>query len=315
MAQSKFPELRLTYSYAATAEHVFDSWLNPEVLKHWIFVGNSNKITKVELEEKEDGKFSIVEENNGKTIDHFGKYIHIKRPESLSFSLEVPDHFEGVSYVEVSIERQGPACALTFIQSNIDTSKTEQAWVKMFQTLDTVLKQPYRITEESGQHDLLTAIDVIAMQMAGLILPLDDKQINVVPYPKSWTAGQLLQHITKSVSAIASALRKDAGPAERDPKQRIIELKQIFLDITHNMQSPDFIVPEKKNFDKQTITKELSWSLSQLKESVEKTDIYGLVTDLPMGPVTKLELLHFVLYHMQRHLIQMKKITSVLVGT
>lgn len=313
MAQTQFPELRLAYRYAATAEHVFDSWLNPEVLKHWIFIGNPNKITKVQQEEKEGGNFSIVEENKGKIIDHFGKYIHIKRPESLSFSLEVPDHFEGISYVEVNIEMQGPACALSFIQRDIDTTKTEQPWKNMFQTLDTVLKQPYRITEDSGQHEILTAIDVIAMQMTGLILPLDDTQFNIVPYPKSWTAGQLLQHIIKSVSGIAKALQKDARPADRDPKQRIIELKQTFLDITHSMESPEFIVPEKKNFEKQSIIKELNQSLSQLKESVEKTDINGLVSGLPMGPVTKLELLHFVLYHMQRHLIQMKKITSALV--
>jgi len=312
MAQTEFPELRLTYTYAATAEHVFDSWLNPEVLKHWIFIGDSNKITNVTLDEKEGGKFSIVEENKGKVIDHFGKYIHIKRPESLSFSLEVPDHFDGVSHVEVNIERQGPACALSFIQRDIDTTKTEQAWKDMFQMLDTVLKKPYRITEESGQQDILTAIDVIAMQMAGLILPLDDKQLNAVPYPKSWTAGQLLQHITKSVTAIATALHKDASPAERDPKLRIIELKQVFLDITHTMESPDFIVPEKKNFEKQSNIKELNRSLSKLKESVETTDIYSLVTSLPVGPVTKIELLHFVLYHMQRHLIQMKKITLAL---
>jgi uncharacterized protein YndB with AHSA1/START domain len=314
MAQHQFPELQLTHRYSASAEHVFDSWLNPEVLKHWIFIGESNKITKVDLEEKEGGKFSIVEENKGKIIDHFGKYIHIKRPESLSFSLEVPDHFEGVSYVEVNIQPQGPGCALSFIQRDIDTTKTEQPWKNMFQTLDSVLKQPYRITEESNPRDLLTAIDVIAMQMTGLILPLNDEQLNAVPYANSWTAGQLFQHITKSVAAISVALHKDTRPAGRDPKQFIIELKLTFLDITHTMTSPDFIVPDKKNFVKHTMIKELNQALSQLKESGEKGDINGLVEGLPMGPVTKLEMLHFVLYHIQRHLIQMKKITSALVS-
>lgn len=314
MAQKQFPELRLIYRYAASAEHVFDSWLNPEVLKHWIFVGDTNKITNVESEEKEGGKFSILEENKGKLIDHFGKYIHIKRPESLSFSLEVPDHFEGISHVEVNIQSQGPGCTLSFIQRDIDTTKTEQAWRNMFQKLDIVLKQPFRITEESTPQDILTAIDVVAMHMAGLVLPLNDEQLNTVPYPKSWTAGQLLQHITKSISAIAVALHKDGKPANRDPKQLIIDLKQTFLDITHSMTSPDFIVPDKKNFEKKIIIKELNQALSQLKESVETGDIYALVEGLPMGPVTKLELLHFVLYHMQRHLIQMKKITSSLVN-
>ena len=314
MAQKQFPELQLTYRFAASAEHVFDSWLNPEVLKHWIFIGETNKITKVTLDVTEGGKFSIVEENKGKVIDHFGKYIHIKRPESLSFSLEVPDHFEGISSVEVSVQAQGPGCTLSCIQRDIDTTKTEPAWRKMFQTLDAVLKQPYRITEESSPRDILTAVDVVAMHMAGLVLPINDEQLNTVPYPKSWTAGQLLQHITKSVSAIAVALHKDGKPAGRDPKLHVIDLKQTFLDITHTMTSPDFIVPDKKNFEKKIITTELNQALSQLKESVETGDIYALVEGLPMGPVTKLELVHFVLYHIQRHLIQMKKITSALLS-
>jgi hypothetical protein len=109
-------------------------------------------------------------------------------------------------------------------------------------------------------------------------------------------------------------LLRDTKPAGRDPKQLIIELKLTFLDITHSMVSPDFIVPDKKNFEKHTIIKELNQALSQLKESGETGDINGLVEGLPMGPVTKLEMLHFVLYHIQRHLIQMKKITMALIS-
>jgi len=37
-----------------------------------------------------------------------------------------------------------------------------------------------------------------------------------------------------------------------------------------------------------------------------------LITGLPLGPITKLEIIHFIFYHFQRHLIQMKRITEAL---
>jgi len=37
-----------------------------------------------------------------------------------------------------------------------------------------------------------------------------------------------------------------------------------------------------------------------------------VITGLPLGDVTKLEITHFMLYHLQRHLMQMRRITGVL---
>jgi len=78
------------------------------------------------------------------------------------------------------------------------------------------------------------------------------------------------------------------------------------------MQSPEFIVPEKMRYSKQSLIKEFEAALSPLTR-IKNVNGNELITGLPLGPTTKLELLHFILYHIQRHLIQMKRITEALV--
>ena len=100
-------------------------------------------------------------------------------------------------------------------------------------------------------------------------------------------------------------------PADRDPGERILQLKQNFLDITKTMQSPEFIVPEKMHYNKESLVTEFEAALSPLTK-LKDVNLNELITGLPLGPITKLEILHFIFYHFQRHLIQMKRITEAL---
>ena len=111
---------------------------------------------------------------------------------------------------------------------------------------------------------------------------------------------------------MAKAMLKESKPAERDPGERIAGLRKAFLDFSSKMKSPDFIIPEEGPYEKQAVINELKASFELLKENTNKANLIELLQGLPLGEITKLELLHFVLYHTQRHLHQMKKITGEL---
>jgi DinB superfamily len=145
-----------------------------------------------------------------------------------------------------------------------------------------------------------------------LMSRLEKNDVNAVPYKDSWTAGMLFRHVSKSLNAMSGAMRSDARPAERDPGEKIPELKKTFLDFSTKMKSPDFIVPEDGPYEKQAVTAALNESFLLLKASSVNANLSDLVTGLPLGDITKLEILHFVLYHTQRHLHQMKKICNAL---
>lgn len=164
------------------------------------------------------------------------------------------------------------------------------------------------ITETANKNELYTAIDETVSQLVDLMSSLDESKINTVPYKDSWTAAQLFRHITKSTNGMKKAMLTGSKPAGRDPGEKIPELKKAFLDFSSKLKSPDFIVPEERMYQKQAVIGELNTSFSQLKEAANKANLHELVEGLPLGQVTKLEILHFVLYHTQRHLHQMTKI-------
>jgi len=168
------------------------------------------------------------------------------------------------------------------------------------------------ITETSDKSELLNAIEEEFSQLRSLLSSLDENKINSVPYKDSWTAAQLLRHVTKSTDGIAKAMLMNSKPAGRDAGERIPQLKKVFLDFSSKLKSPDFIVPEPGPYEKQAAVKGLDQSFDSFKENTGKADLTDLVEGLPLGPITKLEMLHFVVYHTQRHLHQMKKICDAL---
>ncbi len=168
------------------------------------------------------------------------------------------------------------------------------------------------ITETSDKKELLAAIEEAVNNYQDLLASLDDNNINSIPYPGSWTAGQLVQHVTKSIGFITKAMQAPSKAAERNPGEKIAHLKNIFLDFSKKMNSPDFIFPDEGPYTKQISSNGLNEAFAQFKESANNANLNDIVDGLPFGPTTKLEILHFVLYHTQRHLQQMKNICAAI---
>ena len=160
--------------------------------------------------------------------------------------------------------------------------------------------------------EVIAAIGSAVSELTDLMSSVENDKINIIPYEGSWTAPQLLRHVTKSISGMAKAMHMDAKPTNRNPGERIEELKTVFLDFSKKMNSPEFIVPEEKIYDKQTSIDDLNKSFNQFAENTNYASLNELVEGLPLGPITKLELIHFTLFHTQRHLHQMKRICSAL---
>jgi hypothetical protein len=167
-------------------------------------------------------------------------------------------------------------------------------------------------TETLNTNEILLATADAISELADLMSAVDNDKVNIIPYDGSWIAPQLLRHVTKSIDGMTKAMRMDAKPAERNPAERIGELKKIFLNFSNKLTQPDFIIPEEQIYEKQSSIEELNESFNQFKKSVSSANLDDLIQGLPFGPVTKLEIVHFVLYHTQRHLHQMKKICDAL---
>ena len=163
-------------------------------------------------------------------------------------------------------------------------------------------------TDTSPLKELFASLDEVSFELWQLISSADSTTINTVPFKDSWTAAQLGAHVTKSNKAIAQALDMEGKKAERNPGERVPELKKMFLDFTVKFNSPEFIRPKQDTYQRDALIAELKKSSEQLKELRSKINLSEIISLPAFGEITKLELLHFVLYHTQRHAHQLKNI-------
>jgi DinB superfamily len=170
-------------------------------------------------------------------------------------------------------------------------------------------------SETSEKTEFLNAIEKAISKMNGLLSSLDENKINRVPYKDSWTAGQVSRHVSKSINGMAKAMRIKAKRAERSADEKIPMLKNAFLDFSNKMKSPPFIVPEEGLYEIRSASTELKNAFENFKESALNANLSELPENLPLGAITKLEILHFVMFHTQRHLYQLTRICAALKDT
>jgi uncharacterized protein YndB with AHSA1/START domain len=133
------PPVFILQNFRAPPETVFDAWINPEIVRQWMFASPTNKIEVIRMDPGTGGKFSILEWNGCEHIDHFGEYLVVEPAHRLVFTLEVPKHFPGQTVVNVIIMPLGNGSTMTFSQSGVDREVTTAPWRTMLRNLNTLL--------------------------------------------------------------------------------------------------------------------------------------------------------------------------------
>jgi hypothetical protein len=167
-------------------------------------------------------------------------------------------------------------------------------------------------TATISSKELLNDIQATVQQLQSAVQSLTEKAFNTVPFAGSWTAAQVIIHVTKSMEGVGQVMQLAAEPATRDAGERITELQQLFLDFSIKMKSPAFILPEEGPHTKETVLQQLRQAEEALQKATAGARLDDLVKELPFGDATKLELLHFALYHTRRHAHQLQAIVAAL---
>ncbi len=125
-------DMRVTRQFAATAERVFDAWLNPEKARRFLFATESGQMTRVEIDPCVGGSFTFVNRRDSEEIEHSGKYLEIDRPQLLVFTLSVGKYSSGESRVIIEISPLGGGCELALTHVGVQSeyaARTEAGWV------------------------------------------------------------------------------------------------------------------------------------------------------------------------------------------
>jgi len=137
--------VRVTRRFAASAERVFDVWLDPISVGNWLFATPTGEMIRVEIDPRVGGRFVIVERRDGVDAFHVGEYLEIDRPRRLVFSFAVDEQMADASLVRLDIVPLDEGCELT-LTHEIDPkfadylNRTEEGWTNILQGLREVLE-------------------------------------------------------------------------------------------------------------------------------------------------------------------------------
>jgi len=127
--------------FAAPPEAVFDAWLDPESVKHWLFATPDGAMERVEIDPRVGGGFAIVERRGADLAEHFGEYVEIDRPNRLAFDFWTSFSDERTR-VTVAIAPDGDGALLTLRHEGVWADweeKTRQGWTMILDGLARTL--------------------------------------------------------------------------------------------------------------------------------------------------------------------------------
>jgi len=106
-------KVSITHRFSASAERVFDAWLDPEKAGKFLFATATGQMVRVEIDARVGGTFTIVDRRNGEDVTHVGTYLELDRPRRIVFMLSVPKYSQDMEKVTIEIKALGDGCELT----------------------------------------------------------------------------------------------------------------------------------------------------------------------------------------------------------
>lgn len=114
--------VKVSRQFSASAENVFDAWLNPAGVGMWLFATPGGVMVEIEIDARVGGEFTVIEKRGDVMAEHFGRYLEINRPNRLAFAFTT-DKAERPSRVSIVIEPAATGCELTL------THEIEAKWL------------------------------------------------------------------------------------------------------------------------------------------------------------------------------------------
>jgi uncharacterized protein YndB with AHSA1/START domain len=137
-------EIRITQRFDAPPDRVFDAWLDPRAAGRWLFATASRPLSRVKIDARVGGSFSLVDGKGGEAVKHSGEYLEIVRPRRLVFTLAMKNSPTVVTRVTAEIAPLKSGCKLRLVHGNVppeQASRTENRWLGILYGLGEMLER------------------------------------------------------------------------------------------------------------------------------------------------------------------------------
>lgn len=141
----------------------------------------------------------------------------------------------------------------------------------------------------------------------------DEDEINRKPAPNKWSAAQVAQHLIKANSNFPKMVSGETEETSRKIDEKVAQIKGDLLNFDLQFNAADFLVPEDQIYERDELIESLENIKSEIDKTIKNIDLTrtSKAFEFPVyGYLTGLETLAFIVYHTQRHLHQLDKISS-----
>jgi uncharacterized protein YndB with AHSA1/START domain len=142
--------VKVTRTFAASPERIFDAWLNPETARRFLFATPTGEMVRVDIDARVGGKFLIVRRTDGDDVEHVGEYLAIERPRRLVFTFAVPKYSAVYTQVSIDIVPEGSGAKLTLTHEGVLpewADRTQEGWEMILGSLERTINEATDQTE------------------------------------------------------------------------------------------------------------------------------------------------------------------------
>lgn len=146
MTASQPAILQVKRRFDASAERVFDAWLDPETAGKWLFRSEEGEAVTGRVDARVGGSFAFVSHRKDGDIEHTGDYLEIDRPRRLVFTFAVLAFSPEYDRVTIEIARLDKGCELTLTSEMAPEvfaewgEQTRKGWTMMLDALAAQLE-------------------------------------------------------------------------------------------------------------------------------------------------------------------------------
>lgn len=126
MNNTNVPGVTVRRLIGASAEELFDAWLDPASVAVWMRPGTIARTTAT-IDARVGGKYEITMHGDSEVYPHRGVYREIDRPRRLSFTWSSPATQQQETLVTVEFTARGPATEVVVTHAQLPSEDARQS--------------------------------------------------------------------------------------------------------------------------------------------------------------------------------------------
>jgi DinB superfamily len=163
---------------------------------------------------------------------------------------------------------------------------------------------------------IITQLETAFNDTLYLLKDIEEANINKKPAEGAWSAAQVARHLYKSTVGSDQMFAASTPEVDRSADERAENYRTILMDFENKLNAPEFLIPEEKDFEKDRLIQSLSEVNKAAVDAIKGSNLAQLApmpAGHPLEGSSKLEIVHFFIYHTLRHNNQIEKIKAIVV--